>query len=55
MQFEGHYPSAFTFTCGVKACGNIAATSKGQQMHADIERGGLLDTDLYVWIVLVIM
>ena len=48
MQFEGHYPSAFTFTCVVKACGNIGATSKGQQMHADIERGGLLDTDLYV-------
>ena len=36
-------------------CGNDGATNKGQQLHADIERWGFLDKDLYVEIVLVNM
>jgi pentatricopeptide repeat protein len=34
--------------CSLKACGSIGATKKGQEIHAEIERRGFLETDLVV-------
>lgn len=46
MQVEGISPDAATFVCGLKACGCIRATTKGKELHAEIEKHGQLETDL---------
>ncbi|KAH7287902.1 hypothetical protein KP509_31G002400 [Ceratopteris richardii] len=46
MQFAGINPDAFTFTWGLKACSSLGATDKGREIHAEIERRGLLERDL---------
>ncbi|KAI5056941.1 hypothetical protein GOP47_0028759 [Adiantum capillus-veneris] len=41
MQIDGVFPSSTTFICILKACGNLKATSRGQEIHADIEKRAL--------------
>ncbi|KAI5058728.1 hypothetical protein GOP47_0026898 [Adiantum capillus-veneris] len=48
MEANGVSPDAVTMLCSLKACGMIGATSKGQMLHTDVERFGLLETDLFV-------
>ncbi|KAH7290983.1 hypothetical protein KP509_30G071500 [Ceratopteris richardii] len=48
MQFEGVLPDAFTYICSLKACITVGAVEKGQELHAEIERLGLLDHHLFV-------
>ena len=49
MQVEGRVlPNSATFICIVKACGGIGATNKGQEIHCDIEKRGLLGKDICV-------
>jgi pentatricopeptide repeat protein len=48
MQAEGITPNAVTLICALKACRTLGAAEKGQLMHAEIERQGLLDTDVAV-------
>ncbi|KAI5074984.1 hypothetical protein GOP47_0010945 [Adiantum capillus-veneris] len=48
MQSEGLSPNPVTIVCGLKACGTIGAASKGQAIHAEIERRRLLKTDILV-------
>ncbi|MCO5570113.1 hypothetical protein L7F22_023829 [Adiantum nelumboides] len=42
MQKEGILPNSVTYTCSLKACGAIRAIDKGQQIHNDIKKQGLL-------------
>ncbi|KAI5075904.1 hypothetical protein GOP47_0009980 [Adiantum capillus-veneris] len=48
MQSAGMLPDALTFVCGLKACGNMGVPKKIQELHADIERRGLLSNNLFV-------
>ncbi|KAI5059673.1 hypothetical protein GOP47_0025992 [Adiantum capillus-veneris] len=42
---EGHSPDAVTFLSILKACGNLGAASKGEQIHAEIDKVGFLEED----------
>ncbi|KAI5084963.1 hypothetical protein GOP47_0001132 [Adiantum capillus-veneris] len=48
MQEEGFFPNPFTFSCALKACGIIGDLDKGQEIHNEVERQGLLETDVFV-------
>ncbi|KAH6559526.1 hypothetical protein KP509_1Z005100 [Ceratopteris richardii] len=43
MQLLGITPNAVTLVSGLKACGCICAIDKGREMHAEIERQGLME------------
>ncbi|KAI5058798.1 hypothetical protein GOP47_0026968 [Adiantum capillus-veneris] len=45
LQQEGTSPNRVTFTCTLKACGNIGAIDKGMELHAEIVRKKLLETN----------
>ncbi|KAH7425113.1 hypothetical protein KP509_11G040400 [Ceratopteris richardii] len=45
MQLDGVPPDPVTYICILKACGSLGALSVGQDIHAEIERQGLLRTD----------
>ena len=42
MQVEGSVPDSFTFVWSLKACGNLGKVDKGQEIHAEVVRKGLL-------------
>ncbi|KAH7440808.1 hypothetical protein KP509_03G011500 [Ceratopteris richardii] len=44
MQYEGLSPDVVTFTCILKACGNIGALDEGERIHHEIAQQGLLAT-----------
>ncbi|KAH7366094.1 hypothetical protein KP509_18G063300 [Ceratopteris richardii] len=46
MQEEGVHPNHVSFVYLLKACGGIGAIAKGRELHAEIERHGLLQQDL---------
>jgi pentatricopeptide repeat protein len=46
MRFNGFTPNAITIVCCLKACTCIGATDRGEELHAEIERQGLLGRDL---------
>lgn len=46
MQSEGISPDDVTFMCSLKACGSIGDVRKGLEIHADIERKGVLERNL---------
>ncbi|KAI5055306.1 hypothetical protein GOP47_0030451 [Adiantum capillus-veneris] len=45
MQNEGHSPSIVTYICILKACGSVRAIEKGEQIHAEVNKQGLLEKD----------
>ncbi|KAI5056119.1 hypothetical protein GOP47_0029640 [Adiantum capillus-veneris] len=55
MELEGIFPNHVTYICSLKACGSIGDVNKGVDLHADIARKGLLETDLQVGSALVDM
>jgi pentatricopeptide repeat protein len=55
MQLEGLHPSVITYSCILKACGTVRLLNKGQEIHAEIERRGLLGKDLTLGVCLVDM
>lgn len=40
MQTEGVFHNSVTFVCVIKACGNIAASDKGKEIHMEIAQKG---------------
>lgn len=48
MQDGSISPDAITYVCGLKACGSINVPEKGQELHADIVRNGILPSNLFV-------
>ncbi|KAH7433435.1 hypothetical protein KP509_07G069700 [Ceratopteris richardii] len=46
MQDEGITPNVVTFACILKACGSTGANDKGEKVHEEIIRQGLLDNNL---------
>ena len=46
MQSEGITPDMVTLTCILKACGSTGAIDKGEQIHNDIVRRGLLGRNI---------
>ncbi|KAH7281710.1 hypothetical protein KP509_36G059800 [Ceratopteris richardii] len=48
MQMKGMFPNSGTFILGLKACSSIGAMGKGQAIHVEIERKGLLQNDILV-------
>ncbi|KAH7446972.1 hypothetical protein KP509_01G084700 [Ceratopteris richardii] len=46
MQHEGLQPNSLTFASALKACGTIGAIDKGEQIHDEISRQGLLGSDV---------
>ncbi|KAI5078978.1 hypothetical protein GOP47_0006649 [Adiantum capillus-veneris] len=48
MQREGISPDAITFSCSLNACGSAGARAKGQEIHYEIDKMGLLEGDLIV-------
>ncbi|KAH7387230.1 hypothetical protein KP509_16G011900 [Ceratopteris richardii] len=46
MQQEGFSPNPVTFTCMLKACGNLGAAEKGQELHDHISKEGFLKGNL---------
>lgn len=55
MQREGLLPNVVTFTCILMACGSIGAIDKGEQIHDEITRQGLLQSNVALGNVLVSM
>lgn len=55
MQLQGVTPNPITLVCSLKACTIIGDMVKGQEMHAEIERRGLLDDDIFIGSALVDM
>ena len=55
MQEQGISPNAITFVSALKACCNIGAIDIGQEIHAMVERKGLLEKNLFVGSTLVDM
>ncbi|KAI5063595.1 hypothetical protein GOP47_0022142 [Adiantum capillus-veneris] len=45
MLHKGLSPNAMTFTSILKACGDLKAAERGEQIHAEISRQGLLGSD----------
>eukprot|EP00250_Pteridium_aquilinum_P008158 c17724_g1_i1 orf=1-972(-) len=45
MQLQGVRPNAVTFICSLQACGMMGSTEKGTEIHAEVERKGLLESD----------
>ena len=45
MQNKGVSSNAVTFTCILKACASANATKEGQEIHVEIEKKGLLETN----------
>ncbi|KAH7365539.1 hypothetical protein KP509_18G033700 [Ceratopteris richardii] len=48
MQLDGFSPDAITFACVLKACGNIKAAKKGQNIHALLQKSMLEQETLVV-------
>eukprot|EP00250_Pteridium_aquilinum_P034591 c7791_g2_i1 orf=234-1208(+) len=48
MRRDGASPDPVTFVCSLKACSSIQATDKGQEIHDEIERRGLLEKDYII-------
>ncbi|KAI5064467.1 hypothetical protein GOP47_0021137 [Adiantum capillus-veneris] len=46
MLHEGIFPDAVTFNCVLKACGSIRAVDKGERIHDDISKQGLLQKNV---------
>ncbi|KAI5069866.1 hypothetical protein GOP47_0016167 [Adiantum capillus-veneris] len=46
MLDQGLSPNAVTYLCILKACGTIQAVDKGEEIHAELGRQGLLEKDL---------
>ncbi|KAH7421346.1 hypothetical protein KP509_13G052000 [Ceratopteris richardii] len=46
MLNDGHSPNAITYICTLKACGHIGAVNKGQQIHDEVARQGLLNNNV---------
>ncbi|KAH7289675.1 hypothetical protein KP509_30G013800 [Ceratopteris richardii] len=46
MQQDGIYPDVFTFIHSLKACSDIGAVDKAEELFAEIERQGLLEESL---------
>ena len=55
MQLDGVSPDGITFVCILKACSSLGATSKGIEIHVEIERQGLIERDILVGSTLVDM
>eukprot|EP00250_Pteridium_aquilinum_P021176 c25050_g14_i1 orf=1-204(-) len=45
MQREGLCPDTLTFSCILKVCGSLGATEKGNKIHVEIVKKGLLGKD----------
>lgn len=48
MKLEGVSPSAVTNVCTLRACAYMSALIKGQTIHIDIVKRGMLEEDVYV-------
>eukprot|EP00250_Pteridium_aquilinum_P018773 c24206_g14_i3 orf=126-1532(+) len=48
MPAERVSPDAITYVCLLKACGRTGALDKGREIHAEVERTGLLQKDLVI-------
>lgn len=48
MQLQGVSPDDIAYLCSLKACGSIQDISKGQKMHLDIQKKGMLELNLSV-------
>ncbi|KAI5073993.1 hypothetical protein GOP47_0012006, partial [Adiantum capillus-veneris] len=46
IKLEGVSSNALTYICSLKACRSIGAAGRATELHAEIERQGLLDSDL---------
>ncbi|KAI5068818.1 hypothetical protein GOP47_0017163 [Adiantum capillus-veneris] len=55
MEDEGISPCMITFVSVLKACGSIGAIEKGLEVHAEIGRKGLLETEVFIGSILVDM
>ncbi|KAH7429796.1 hypothetical protein KP509_09G066700 [Ceratopteris richardii] len=55
MQSEGLHPNHLTFVYSLKACGCLCLIEKGQIMHAEVARQGLIGNDIYIGNVVVDM
>ncbi|KAI5081375.1 hypothetical protein GOP47_0004558 [Adiantum capillus-veneris] len=55
MQQEGHSPDEVTYACILKACGNFKAIEKGEEIHDEILRQGLLRRNIVLGTALVDM
>ncbi|KAH7286446.1 hypothetical protein KP509_32G007600 [Ceratopteris richardii] len=55
MQDDNFAPDAFTFASVVRACGDLGASSKGQEIHVDMVKYGSLETDMVLGTALVHM
>ena len=47
MQLEGISPNEVSFLCILKACANTGAVEKGQEIHGEIEKRGMLLGDCH--------
>eukprot|EP00250_Pteridium_aquilinum_P020328 c24785_g5_i1 orf=3-1175(-) len=45
MQAEGIFPDVFSIACSLKACISIGAADRGQEIHLEIIKQGLLEGD----------
>ncbi|KAI5076871.1 hypothetical protein GOP47_0008936 [Adiantum capillus-veneris] len=55
MQSEGIYPDAITFSCILIACGSVGSAEKGQRLHIEVIKLGLVEEDMVVGTALVDM
>lgn len=55
MQVEGFTPNGVTFLCILKACDNIESIRRGEEIHDELARRGLLEKDAMLGTALVDM
>ncbi|KAH7429775.1 hypothetical protein KP509_09G065700 [Ceratopteris richardii] len=48
MQCSGFAADSVTFICTLQACGNIGAVEKGQEMHDQIVKAGMMEEDMVI-------
>ncbi|KAH7277918.1 hypothetical protein KP509_38G015500 [Ceratopteris richardii] len=46
MQYEGISPDAVTYICCLKACMSLGASERGERLHTEIAKRGLLEKNL---------
>eukprot|EP00250_Pteridium_aquilinum_P023817 c27710_g1_i1 orf=1-312(+) len=48
MKSEGLSPNVVTFSCILNVCGIVEAAGKGEEVHAEIIRNGLLENGIAI-------
>ena len=48
MKLKGVSPNVITYVCSLTACGRVGASSKGEEIHSEVEKKGFLQEEIAI-------